>query len=401
MKKLMLSILSLAAVLAWGGCSKIDDYREFAAGRMHKYAGKVDSLKLFPGNGRVVLSWLLIADPNVNKVTIKFNGTDSVTVPVTRSQHQDSITYEFSPLPEATHNYTVITTNTFGERSVPVYVSGKSYGENYTKALLNRPLEDAWLAENGNATLKWGAREETCLGVKISWTKNNGSKAERYLAEATPEIVLEDYKPGTPFTYRTLFKPEPLAVDTFYAAPVSMLLKREVVTHKYLKNFRRPFAIGEWDGERWGTPAYWNVTASAKTRGGLYGGFDNLGGAATFGFEKWEGETAINNGKASQTVTLPAGTYEVVLNLGEGEWYLGTRGNDVRYLAAATGNALPDYNAMGNALVYKNFSGLTRSSIRFTVDGTSPVTIGFVMNWVSWEAQFFRAQEIILNHIPK
>ncbi|WP_423737262.1 DUF4998 domain-containing protein [Chitinophaga caseinilytica] len=401
MKKLTLSIFALAAALAWAGCSKIDDYKEFTTGKIRKYAGKVDSLKLFPGKDRLVLSWLLIADPNVNKVIVKWGDADSVTVPVARTNKPDSIAHEFSPLPEGPYNFTVITTNSFGERSVPVYISGKTYGQNYTNTLLNRPLDDAYLAESGHANLKWGAPEETCIGVNITWTKNDGSKGNRYVKGATADVVLEDYKPGSAFTYQTLFKPEPLAIDTFYAASVTTVLKREWVTSKYLKNYRLPFAIGTWDGSRWGIPAHWNVSASAKTRGGGFGGFDNLNGAATFGFEKWEGETAIKNGKAWQTVTLPAGTYELALHLGNGEWWLGTRGNEPRYLAAATGNALPDYNAMNTALAYKSFVDQTRASIRFTSDGVNPVSLGFVMNWEVWDAQFFRAQEIILYKIPQ
>lgn len=401
MKKLMLTILTLAAAVAWGGCSKMDDYREFAAGKVKKYAGRVDSLRLYPGDGRLVMSWLHIADPNVNRVTISWNAADSVVVPVKRTDNPDSLAYEFKPLPEGVYSFTVVTTNSFGERSVPVFISGKSYGENYKGTLLNRPLEDAWLPESGNAVLKWGAKEETCIGVKIAYTKNDGSPAEGYLEDAAAEIVLNDYKPGTPFTYRTLFKPEPLSIDTFYAAPISMKMKREVITHQHLKNYRRPFAIGEWDGERWGTPADWDVSASAKTRsGGKYGGYDNLGGAATFGFEKWDNEPAIHNGKVWQTATLPAGTYEVVLNLGAGEWYLGTLGSDARYLAVAAGASLPDHDGMGTALAHREFSGQSRPSVRFTLDAPQQVAIGMVMNWTSAGAQYFRAQEVILQRIP-
>ncbi|MGE7777547.1 DUF4998 domain-containing protein [Chitinophaga sp. NPDC101104] len=404
MQKHSLIITAVAFMMAAAACTKSDKYMDYVDGIDRSYAGKVDSLRLSSGDRRIQLSWIHFADPTVENVVIYYSNSakkDSVVLPVKRSSHPDTLSYLFPQLQEGMYNFTIYTTNMHGRRSIPVNVSGRAYGDQYRSTLLNRPVSDAEWRDDGSAYITFGTEEETAAGVELTYTKTDGKTAILKSPRGKSTIVLPEYKPGTPFAFRTMFRPDTSCIDTFYAAKETLLLKREFITPLHLKNYKRPFAIGTWDGSRWGTPADWNVNAAAKTRNGGFGGFDNLAEAATFGFEKWDGEPVISNGKAWQTITLPAGKYELRVNLGAGEWYLGTLGGDARYMAVATGNSLPDYDKMSTALAYKNFSGENDRSLQFTLAQPTTLSVGFVMNWQSWGAQYFRMENLHIIHYPQ
>ena len=71
--KLYLTI-SLCIMAALGACRKMDDYKDkFLGDGSLTYAGKIDSVKAHPGDGRIMLSGLLIADPKITEMRIYWN----------------------------------------------------------------------------------------------------------------------------------------------------------------------------------------------------------------------------------------------------------------------------------------------------------------------------------------
>src|SRR3546814_9540915 len=88
------------------------------------------------------------------------------------------------------------------------------------------------------------------------------------------------------------------------------------LSSRYLKNFAVPFQSETYDGARWGTLKDWVTNDAMRNQGPagnkIYGGYDNINNSGSFGLQKWgNGDPAIVNGKVYQTVTLPAGDYEV------------------------------------------------------------------------------------------
>ncbi len=380
-------------------CTKMDDYKKFTNGKEISYTGKVDSLKLHSGNQRIELSWLLIADPKITGVTVYWNNNkDSVVIPVKRSAGVDTMKHIFNNFAEGTYNFVIYTWNNEGSRSVPAYITGKSYGHQYTGSLLNRGLNHAELMQDGNVIIDWGVKEETVIGMEVTYTNTTGERKKVLTPDASAQTVLEQFKGGTTFEYRTLFKPDTLTIDTFYA-PLVVRGAKENVTSQYLKNYKRPFERSEWDGNRWGTLKDWVINDAAKNRAGGYGGYDNMAGDAAFCFEKWDGETAIENGKAYQTITLPAGNYEFgFITSGNPNGY--KIGSNPRFLVAALGNTLPDVANVTDALSYTSFVDKETAFTQFTLDAPTQVSLGMIMTFTNWGAQGFRIQDIQLFKLP-
>jgi hypothetical protein len=76
-------IITLCMIAAFGACRKMDDYKDkYLSEGSITYAGKIDSVKAHPGDGRIMLSGLLIADPKITQLRIYWNNkADSFTLP--------------------------------------------------------------------------------------------------------------------------------------------------------------------------------------------------------------------------------------------------------------------------------------------------------------------------------
>lgn len=221
MKKIPIPVYILLSILLLASCSKMDDYLQLSGRQEIAYTGRVDSLKVLPGDGRLKLTWLLISDPKITGVTIYYNSRkDSVVLPVKRSAGIDSMSYLFSNMPEGSYSFEVYTWNNSGSRSVPAYITGRSYGPIYKSSLLNRALTTATLIDS-DAQLSWGLAEETITGMEVSYTSNNGQSVVVQAPRSALSTTLKNYQPGSSFSYRTSFRPDTLCIDTFYADAVT------------------------------------------------------------------------------------------------------------------------------------------------------------------------------------
>lgn len=221
MKNKSLLLYLSGVMMIFAGCSKMDAYLDIAGREEIAYTGRVDSLKVLPGDGRLKLTWLLISDPKITGVTIYYNSKrDSVIIPVKRSQGVDSMYYLFSNMQEGTYSFEVYTWNNSGSRSVPAYITGRAYGNIYKNSLLNRALTDAAISD-GNVILSWGMAEETVTGMEVTYTNNAGAAVTVKAPRTATSTTLTDYRPGSSFSYRTLFRPDTLCIDTFYTTTVT------------------------------------------------------------------------------------------------------------------------------------------------------------------------------------
>lgn len=201
-------------------CSKMDDYkRDFTNNKELVYAGKADSLKLHSGKNRLMLSWLLTADPSITKAKIYWNNrVDSAELIINRSSQVDTINYLLNNLDEGMYSFEVFTFDDLNNRSVAAYVNGRVYGANYESTLLNRELNKAQLHPNGSMEIHWSSVEQHSVGVEVIYTNQQGVPSFQILAPDQEVSVLNSYKKGSTFKYRTLFLPDTLALDTFYSA---------------------------------------------------------------------------------------------------------------------------------------------------------------------------------------
>jgi hypothetical protein len=202
-------------------CNKADDtFKEITKGGTQTYPGKADSVKSFPGNERLKLSFLLISDPKVNRASIFWNnGKDSLKIPITRTTGVDVVTATLTKagngITEGTYFFDIYTFDKYNNRSIKVQKLANVYGSRYQSSLLTRPIQLVTRTTN-TVAIDWYNAGEGATAVELSYTNLLGVVKDIVVPVTASQTTISDFKIGTTLKYRTLFLPEPLAIDTFY-----------------------------------------------------------------------------------------------------------------------------------------------------------------------------------------
>ncbi|PTS93734.1 hypothetical protein DBR11_24745 [Pedobacter sp. HMWF019] len=220
-KILYSSILLLFTVMI-NSCRKMDDYKtRFQGNNEISYPGILDSVKVLPGNKRVMLTGLFTSDPKIIKYRIFWNGrNDSLERSIKRSQGVDTVKEIITNLPEGAMNFEIRTFDDKGNRSVPVYANGMVYGVNYNSGIINRGITSSVFdGSKGILTINWLEADPTMLFTDIIYTSTSNQTKKIRLAELDAStVIINDYKSTTEVLYRSAFLPAKSAIDTFYVS---------------------------------------------------------------------------------------------------------------------------------------------------------------------------------------
>ncbi|TKC59132.1 DUF5013 domain-containing protein [Pedobacter hiemivivus] len=372
-----LAIILPLAMLALGSCSKMDDYLKYTDGKELLYTGRVDSLVAHSGINRVVLRGLLISDPKITKVKIYWNlRQDSLIVDITRGPGVDKLDVPI-PLAPGNYNFEVKTYDAVGNSSVTVLASGTSYGTSYQESVQNRPIKRAEKV-GSEVTVDFFSGSDNSPYSKLTYIGTDNKEHTLKVTNDLPTVKLTNYKSATKFKLQSVFLPDTMAVDTFYAA-IQEIGVAEDVTNAYLKNAGAPILRGDTETGKWGTPRDWQFNSAATNQNNGRGGgwsTDN-GGVIHFETKDWGGE-GVNNGKVWQTVLLPAGNYTV-------SFETGSYGGDVYTVEemVASGTNLPNIGTSTNVLAVfhgnkNNLSG--NHDVKFELTVPTTVSIGWVVS---------------------
>lgn len=204
-------------------CSKMDDYKKYLADGPIIYTGRVDSVKLYSGNSRILLTMLLRSDPKITKVRLYWNDrNNSAEQNIVRSSGVDTVKFMLTNMAEGTYNFEIYTYDNAGNSSVLVTADGQVYGQNYINSLFNRSIKSITYKNRDTTFLKWYGPSAQTLGQQINYTDSLGVLRNVYAAKEDTMTVLYRFKRQNFFQYRTLYKPDETALDTFYSQYLSV-----------------------------------------------------------------------------------------------------------------------------------------------------------------------------------
>lgn len=392
--KIISYYLLVLATFVMSACTKMDDYKKkYEANGAIVYPGKLDSVQIFSGKNRVLLTGLFTSDPKIIRYKVYWNSKqDSIETPVTRTSGVDTAKLYINDLPEGVMTFEIRTYDNEGHISVPVTLAGNVYGSLYQSSLINRGIAKAELQTDGSALINWADvnADDGLLSMRIKYTDAVNKQHDTLITSVPSGLStsLPRYKAGTSISYRTAYKPNTTAIDTFYVDYQEHTVKHEV-TSMYLSN-TGPFQRATFDG-RWGTlAAPWITNAAAKNKdGGTNGGYSADEGGV-INWETW-GNTPVVNGIVFQPTSapLPAGTYQVSFS-----YYSEVQSNSTVYcVAAAGGNGIPVLanlnTALGSIGMFNGANVGTTSpnakeikTFEFTLTAPQVVSIGFLGNIV-------------------
>jgi hypothetical protein len=199
-------------------CSKWDDFKKYTATGEIVYPGKLDSVKAYSGKNRVRITGMLNADPKVSAVKIFWNkNADSLVYDIKRGVTGNVFDQIFT-MSESVTTFTVYTYDIEGNKSVPVYVVGKSFGNAYRRSLTNRFITSVtYTAASDSTTLNWDAALGTALSTEVIYPKNpsgNIVKVDVPVKDAKTGLSGFDFQKAQ-FSYRTFYRPDSTCIDTF------------------------------------------------------------------------------------------------------------------------------------------------------------------------------------------
>ena len=220
-KNTVISVL-LSGCIACGmlACTDMDEYKKISGDEEIVYPGKIEEAIVYTGDGRVVVEGLCKSDPKIVSCRVYWGlGSEYVEVPVDMSGGPFRVRREIA-LPENSYNFDIYTYDAEGNRSIPVNVTGKSYGEQYKASLTNR-LVKSFTLQDGQAVIEWWDIDATQgpYATEVVYTDKQHAVVEKLVPVEEKKTVLEDYDMATAVEYTMLYRPDTLCVDVFRSVP--------------------------------------------------------------------------------------------------------------------------------------------------------------------------------------
>lgn len=202
-------------VIAYWGCNKMDStYKEFLKDGPIIYSQKVDSVKVYSGRTRVLITWLPIRDPRVSKLNISWGGNIEKEIPIT-SVRDTSVLIE--GLVEGNYVFNFYTSDDVGNRSVKTEALGTSYDTLYEKGLTLRDINTLTRAGSSvSISYRSITGVEAYAGQEITYLSSGGQTKKFILAANESNVTISDFS-GSSLTHRSIYKPQSLSPDIFYS----------------------------------------------------------------------------------------------------------------------------------------------------------------------------------------
>ena len=370
-------LLSLFALTLLAACSKMDEFTEHTDGRAIIYPAKLDSIKVRSGKYRIQIEGVYRASSGVSELRIYWNSKqDSLRIPVKLTGKVDTVRYLIDKLPEGPVNFEIRSVDAAGRFSVPTYLVGNVYGDRYREGLYQRVvLEQNFIAgqqlqlglQNVSETMGFD-------GLRIAYRNWDGGTTDTVVRTKNQDekIGLQRYLPGAEVSYRTVFRPDSSAIDTFMVKSTKLAVKKDNITPWYLQNYKTPFTATVYDGNRWGVLDNWITNAAMKNHNG-YGGFGSDDGGVV-NIEAGWGAPAIVNGKIEQKVTLLPGKYRFFCNLS----WTNYDQPPAKLVVSKTNSGIPDLEQIQQAMAHADVKS---DGVYFEIKEKVTVNMGMLVNF--------------------
>lgn len=219
-KRIYYNIIAILIVLLSTSCRDMNStYIEYLEGGEIVYVSKADSLKVYPGKNRVMLSWIPGVDNKAIKAMIYWNyGEDSLEYIIDRYSTHPTVDV-IIPLNEGTYTFDVYTFDAKGNKSVKSSVQGSSYGIQYQSNIFNIEMKSSYYR-----TIYWYDSPQGACGTEVVYKDKNNSYKTIITPETSKTTLIPDFQYASEIKYRTMYIPQENSIDTFYTDYKTVIL---------------------------------------------------------------------------------------------------------------------------------------------------------------------------------
>jgi hypothetical protein len=265
--------LALAGVilcLALWACSDMNELSDrFMTKGETVYAAKVDSAVTHGGYKKVEVEFY-IRTLRIDTVKVYWNDFQRVS-DVVVSNRSGVFSTVIEELNESAYIFQLVSIDSYGNKSLPVEVSGEAFGDNRLSLLRSRNITSAVYNNTTNeVTIKWGAAVENSSGCLLTYTNTDGQTATLHVPpDETTTTIPAGFKSGLYFVTQFLLG-EGSVAETVSTDAVSQGVWREIlpksgwsaIASSYHDNPRQPSAAID------GNPNQpWHSCAGCSERG--------------------------------------------------------------------------------------------------------------------------------------
>ena len=210
MKSLVKFLTVLCCICLIASCDGMNDiHQKYADESKRVYLGMTDSVKSFPGVGRVKLAWYSNADPKLETTVIYWNNRqDSIEIAFIRKQdgvQKDSViidkNMDGTSLSEGIYRFELINKNGRGERSLTTIVQERSYSTTWAIDLGLKARTIASFSSSGfnpvtqssTVRITWNdAPNKGCQTKIVYKNRISGENIVLYVDETATQTTLAD-----------------------------------------------------------------------------------------------------------------------------------------------------------------------------------------------------------------
>lgn len=219
--KTVKGLLMFVIALMVGACDDmLDNIRPYLDKGETVYVGKVDSLYTLAGHNRIELVARLKSGSTQVKCQVVATDPDGIRdtlyYDVKRKNGEQYLEYMYNELKEGQYDFSIITFDSSGNKSLVVRTEGYSYGSFYLSTLSNRRLSEIKKQDN-RVIITWKSID-TALYTLVTYVNNGGEKKTIKVPFNENETIIEDYLSEGSFTWVSVYKPEKNAMDEFTSA---------------------------------------------------------------------------------------------------------------------------------------------------------------------------------------
>jgi hypothetical protein len=230
MKVIIKYFLPLCLLIYFAGC---DDnnymHQKYLDEGETLYMGKADSVNFSAGNERVRFTWVLNADPRIDKSVFYWNdGKDSAVIPTNRTQSGILNMETVLDVEEGIYTFRLVTKDSENHKSLAIERSVQVYGPTYISRLTNRNLSSTSFSD-GTLTIKWVIVESALIQystVRYTDYSNPANPVEKSVRveNTDTQTLLEGTREGDIFSVSTSYLPDG-GLDILDALPIEYTVR--------------------------------------------------------------------------------------------------------------------------------------------------------------------------------
>lgn len=220
MKKLYKFLSCILPIILMSCDGMLDNIQGYLDEGETVYVGKLVDPSTKSGKNRIQINGYLKYGVTQKGCVIDWKNPDGSVgtkeVPIDRNEQEELFSIILDNLEEGQYDFSLVTFDAIGNKSITTTTQGYVYGEFYEQSLINRSISKIEEEKEGFRITWRLLNEDGAIDTTVSYKSLEGQKTITVpIIEST--TLLKGCMPGSEISWRTRYLPSEDAIDTFFS----------------------------------------------------------------------------------------------------------------------------------------------------------------------------------------